>query len=78
MSLIQQRTPEYLTGKIMSFVYTISLCAQPLGQLVYGLLFDLFSDSVYLVLLPSGVLICIAAFLTVPFFRQFSERGSIF
>ena len=78
MSLIQQRTPEYLTGKIMSFVYTISLCAQPLGQLVYGLLFDLFSDSVYLVLVPSGALICIAAVLTVPFFRQFSERGSIF
>ena len=78
MSLIQQRTPEYLTGKIMSFVYTISLCAQPLGQLVYGLLFDLFSDSVYLVLVPSGALICIVAVLTVPFFRQFSERGSIF
>lgn len=33
---IQQRTPTELTGKIMAFVMTISQCAQPLGQLLYG------------------------------------------
>lgn len=33
---IQQRTPAELTGKVMAFVMTISQCAQPLGQLLYG------------------------------------------
>lgn len=71
MSLIQQKTPEHLTGKIMSFVYTISLCAQPLGQMIYGVLFDVFSDNVCLVLVPSGALICAAGIMTIPFFRRF-------
>lgn len=33
---IQQRTPAEMTGKVMAFVMTISQCAQPLGQLLYG------------------------------------------
>ena len=42
-------------GKVMSRVFTLSLCAQPLGQVVYGFLFDQFSQAVYWVLLPSGL-----------------------
>ena len=41
-------------GKIMSFVFTLSLCAQPLGQLLYGVLFDTFSQAPWCVLLPTG------------------------
>ena len=55
ISAIQARTPERLMGKVMSFVFTLSLCAQPLGQVVYGFLFDQFSQAVYWVLLPSGL-----------------------
>ncbi len=39
ITLIQARTPERLMGKVMSCVFTLSLCAQPLGQLIYGGLF---------------------------------------
>ena len=42
ISAIQARTPERLMGKVMSCVFTLSLCAQPLGQLLYGVLFDTF------------------------------------
>ena len=55
ISLIQARTPERLMGKVMSCVFTLSLCAQPLGQVVYGFLFDQFAQAVYWVLLPSGL-----------------------
>ena len=58
ITLIQQRTPEQLMGKVMSCVFTLSMCAQPVGQMVYGALFDCFSDSVYWVLIPTGMLIC--------------------
>lgn len=54
ITLIQQRTPEQLMGKVMSCVFTLSMCAQPVGQVVYGALFDCFSDSVYWVLIPTG------------------------
>ena len=70
LSLIQQRTPEHLTGKVMSYVYTISLCAQPVGQMIYGVLFDVFSDSICLVLIPSGILICTAGIMSSGFFRR--------
>ena len=55
---IQAHTPEGLMGKVMSYVFTLSLCAQPVGQIAYGALFDRFSAGPYWVLLPSGLLVC--------------------
>lgn len=63
ISVIQARTPEHLMGKIMSYVFTLSMCAQPAGQIFYGALFDWFSDSPYFVLIPSGILVCIIGLL---------------
>ena len=63
ISVIQARTPEHLMGKIMSYVFTLSMCAQPAGQIFYGALFDWFSDSPYFVLIPSGSLVCIIGLL---------------
>lgn len=70
LSMIQQKTPNHLTGKVMAYVATISMCAQPLGQMVYGILFDKFSSTVFLVLLPTGILVCIIGVLTVNFFKN--------
>jgi len=57
VSLIQQRTPNHLIGKVMAYTSTITLCVQPMGQMVYGFLFDRFHNTVYLVLLPTAVII---------------------
>ena len=70
ITLIQQRTPEQLMGKVMSCVFTLSMCAQPVGQLVYGALFDCFSDSVYWVLIPTGMLICLIAVASQGFLKR--------
>lgn len=40
LSYIQQKTPNHLIGKVMSYAMAISMCAQPLGHAVYGILFD--------------------------------------
>lgn len=71
ISAIQARTPEHLMGKIMSYVFTLTMCAQPAGQIIYGALFDWFSDSPYFVLIPSGILVCIIGLLSTQFFRNF-------
>ena len=70
ITLIQQRTPEQLMGKVMSCVFTLSMCAQPVGQMVYGALFDCFSDSVYWVLIPTGMLICLIAVASRGFLKR--------
>ena len=75
VSAIQERTPQHLMGKVMACVFTLSLCAQPVGQIAYGALFDRFSDQVHWVLLPSGVLVCAIGLLSRGFFRNFEKSG---
>ena len=71
VSVIQERTPERLMGKVMSCVFTLSMCAQPLGQIIYGALFDIFSDRAYWVLIPSGVLVGVIGAASRGFFIKF-------
>lgn len=68
MTAIQRRTPESMTGKVMAFVYTLSLCAQPLGQLLYGALFDALPPA--WVLIPSGAVVAAAAIVLRGFFSR--------
>lgn len=74
ISVIQARTPEHLMGKIMSYVFTLSMCAQPAGQIIYGALFDWFSDSPYWVLIPSGLLVCVIGLASSRFFVNFEKN----
>lgn len=76
ISVIQERTPEHLMGKVMSYVFTLSMCAQPVGQIVYGALFDWFSESPYWVLFPSGLLVCIFGMASVKFFVKLEKLDS--
>ncbi len=74
VSLIQQKTPDDLIGKIMAYTSTATLCIQPIGQVVYGFLFDRFYSSVYLVLIPTAVIIVAIGLLSVSFFKNFWEK----
>lgn len=76
VSFIQQMTPAHLMGKIMAYTSMITLCAQPVGQIVYGFWFDWFSKAVYLVLIPTGVIVCMMGLLTAGVFRRL-ERARI-
>lgn len=69
ISMIQARTPERLMGKVMSCVFTLSLCAQPLGQILYGALFDWCAGGAHWVLLPSGLALCLLGLSSVRLFR---------
>ncbi|SBW00996.1 conserved membrane hypothetical protein [uncultured Eubacteriales bacterium] len=75
-SFIQQKTPDHLIGKVMAFVSTIAMCAQPLGQAVYGLLFDKFSEAIYLILIPAGVIIFIIGLSSTGFFKRLDSKSS--
>lgn len=58
VSMIQQGTPEHMIGKVMAYTSAITMCAQPAGQMVYGFLFDGCKEAVWLVLIPTGVIVC--------------------
>lgn len=40
LSYVQGEVPGNLIGKVISFVMAISMCSQPIGQALYGVLFD--------------------------------------
>lgn len=74
VSVIQQKTPTHLTGKIMAYTATITMCVQPLGQIAYGFLFDGFSSTVYLVLIPTGIIVCLIGLMATRFFRNLEKE----
>ena len=70
VSFIQQKTPVHLMGKIMAYAATLSFCILPLGQIMYGFLFDEFRASVYLVLIPASVVVIMIGLLSAGFFKS--------
>lgn len=70
LSIIQQLTPDNMIGKVMAYTATFSLCAQPLGQIIFGILFDGFSSAVYLILIPTGIILAIISLTTKEFFLK--------
>ena len=76
VSLIQQRTPNHLIGKIMAYTSAITLCVQPIGQIVYGFLFDRFSGAVSVVLIPTGLIVCAVGASAAGFFRRMEKSAT--
>ena len=68
--MIQQKTPDHLIGKVMAYTSAITMCTQPVGQIVYGFLFDGFREEVYLVLIPTGIAVCLIGLFSAGFFRR--------
>lgn len=74
VSLIQQRTPNHLIGKVMAYTSAITLCVQPIGQMVYGFLFDSFSNAVYLCFIPTGIIVCVVGLSAMGFFKNLEKE----
>ena len=68
---IQLSTPEAMAGKVMSMAAAVSMCAQPLGQMVYGWAYD--RMPVAAVLFISTVLFGIITAMLVPLSKQFED-----
>lgn len=55
MSFMQMETPQNLIGKVIAVILTVSMCAQPLGNTLYGVLFEICKGFEYAVVLFSGM-----------------------
>ena len=54
-TMVQTQTPPQLVGKIMAALISIAMCGQPIGQAIYGVLFDLFAMHTWIVLIGAAV-----------------------
>lgn len=74
MSFIQTETPQNLIGKVIAVILTVSMCAQPLGNALYGVLFEICKGCEYIVVLFSGVVSFVISINTRSIFKEFSAE----
>ena len=67
---LQRATPPHLMGKVAAFVSAISTCAMPLGQALYGVLFQAFQARAWVVVLLGLAASLAVALASVPALRK--------
>jgi len=56
IAAVQTETPPDLVGKVIAVMISLSMCAQPIGQAIYGVAFDQFSNHTGIILLVVAIL----------------------
>ena len=69
-TVVQMQTPPEVVGKIMATLVSVAMCGQPIGQMIYGILFDVFSENAWIVMLIASV----ASILISWYSRQIFKR----
>lgn len=77
MSFAQSIIPQNLIGKIIAVILSISMCAQPLGNTLYGILFEVCKNNEYIVVLFAGIISLILALRTKNIFHYLTNEKSI-
>lgn len=72
-TVMQRLTPEHLLGKVASVVTVMCTCAFPIGQAMYGVLFDKAGNHAYIVVLASAVISVIIALLSKKVIQSIRE-----
>ena len=75
MAFVQTETPQRLIGKVISVILTVTLCAQPLGNALYGLLFQVCDGFEYAVILLAGIASLLISFKSKGIFRGFVSHA---
>lgn len=74
LAVVQAKTPEHLIGKVIACIMTLIMCVQPVGQLTYGLLFEVFSANIWLVILGTAGLSFLIALYSRKIVAQLKEE----
>lgn len=64
LAYIQLITSEDLIGKIMAIAMCLCMCATPLGQAIYGVLFDKLTNNIPIIFFIAAILSLIIAFIS--------------
>ncbi|MFV0432291.1 MAG: MFS transporter [Alphaproteobacteria bacterium] len=70
ITCLQILTPKHLIGKVISCFICICMCTSPLGQFVYGIIFDKIGTFVFIPFYIAGLLMIIISLCTYHFFYK--------
>lgn len=74
-TIVQEQTPPQLVGKIMAALISIAMCGQPIGQAIYGVLFDIFESRTWIVLIVAAVAAFLIALYSKKIFSQLEDSN---
>ena len=74
-TMVQKQTPPQLVGKIMAALISIAMCGQPIGQAIYGVLFDIFESRTWIVLIVAAVSAFLIALYSKKIFSQLENSN---
>lgn len=72
-TMVQQQTPPQLVGKIIAALISIAMCGQPIGQAVYGILFDIFESQTWIVLIVAAIAAFLISLYSKKIFSQLED-----
>ncbi len=70
LAVVQTQTPSHLVGKVIACIMTLIMCSQPVGQLIYGLLFEVLSQYTAAVILGTGIISLLIAMYSKSILRE--------
>lgn len=59
LAVVQTQTPEELVGKIIALMMALVMTSQPIGQAIYGVIFDRFSSHIGVIALMVAMISCL-------------------
>ncbi|MGL5615076.1 MAG: MFS transporter, partial [Sarcina sp.] len=77
LSFIQGETPGHLIGKVISFCLSLAMCAQPIGQILYGYLFEVLNNNVGSIVLGAAIVSGIIGIMAKGVFEKIEDRKII-
>lgn len=62
LAIVQVETPQHLVGKVIACIMTFIMCVQPIGQFMYGILFEHFTNPSIIIIGTSIISLAIAMY----------------
>ncbi|WP_035436659.1 MFS transporter [Bacillus pseudomycoides] len=76
ITAVQKKTPNENLGKVMAIIMAVAQCMAPVGQVIYGVIFEAFSIKVYLPTLIVSIVMIVMAVIVKRALRNEGEITS--
>ncbi|MCC0654985.1 MFS transporter [Clostridioides sp. ES-S-0123-01] len=73
LTIVQKQTPNELLGKVMATVTAVSQCVAPVGQIMHGKLFEIFSSTVYIPIVCMFIIMLLISILAKYLYKNESK-----
>ncbi|MGX9756088.1 MFS transporter [Clostridioides difficile] len=73
LTIVQKQTPNELLGKVMATITAVSQCVAPVGQIMHGKLFEVFSSKIYIPIVCMFIIMLLISILAKYLYKNESK-----